>query len=74
MVGVYIFTPSIQGRGRLISEIQDSQGFTEIPCFKKTKQNRIMEESFQGHHEIWHVIKSFYLKSTEEPLSYKWEP
>jgi hypothetical protein len=28
------------GRGRWISEFKDSQGYTEKPCFEKTKTNK----------------------------------
>jgi hypothetical protein len=35
----HAFNPS-RGRGRQISEFQDSQGYTEKPCLKKPKKQQ----------------------------------
>jgi hypothetical protein len=36
------------GRGRWISEFQDSQGYTEKPCLEKTKQNKNQTNKKRG--------------------------
>jgi hypothetical protein len=43
-VVVHAFNPK-GGRGRRISEFEDSQGYTEKPCLEKPKKKKRLEVS-----------------------------
>jgi hypothetical protein len=55
------------GRSRWISEFEDSQGYTEKPCLKKTKnktkQQQKQKNKKKDTEEIQEITKS-YLKKT----------